>query len=427
MLTAIPRYGARVLPNTMQVISRTEAARHFIDGPHIAQFEAAFARRLGGVRAVSTSFSRMACYYTLKALDLPPGGEVVLPALTFWVIPEIVRVAGFRPVFADVDPDTFLMTPETLARSIGPKTVAVVPTHLWGLPCDMGGIIDIARAHRLAVIEDCAHALGATFKGQPVGTFGDAAFFSLQTLKPLNTYGGGMAVARDAGLVEGIARLAAAEPRPAEKSIRKKLWHGRVQRISIRPCIFTWTLFPVLWASAHLHINPDVFLWEKIRPLEPLPPIYRERYSNVQAALGLEALEHLDRWTAATQAHAAEITNRLSGVPGVRLPVVPADRTHVFYQYCATVPDRDATVLRCLKRGVDLETLHVDICTRLPLFDTYATPAPGADATAQAVQIPVYESLTSEEVDRVGSIVRDAVAPRAAGATPRVYERNATH
>jgi len=420
MLTAIPRYGARVLPNTIQVISAIDEAGQFIEGPHIRAFEDAFARRFGGVEAISTSFSRMACYYALQALDLPRGGEVVLPALTFWVIPEIVRAAGLRPVFADVDPETFLMTPESLARAVGPKTVAVVPTHLWGLPCDMAGIMDVARANRLAVIEDCAHALGATFKGQPVGTFGDVGFFSLQTLKPLNTYGGGIAVVGDRGLANRIRRLAAAEPLPTEKSIRKKLWHGRVQRISIRPRIFTWTLFPVLWASAYLNTNPDVFLWEKIQPLDPFPAVYRERYSNVQAALGLEALKHFDRWTATTQANAAAMTRRLSGLPGVRLPVVPPDRTHVFYQYCAYVPDRDAMVLRCLKRGVDLETLHVDVCTRLPIFQPFASPAPGAEATAQAVQIPVYESLTPEEVDRVGAIVREAASPRVDGAAARV-------
>jgi dTDP-4-amino-4,6-dideoxygalactose transaminase len=113
------------------------------------------------------------------------------------------------------------------------------------------------------------------------------------------------------------------------------------------------------------------------------------------------------------------MTRRLSGLPGVRLPVVPPDRTHVFYQYCAYLPDRDGTVLRCLKRGVDLETLHVDVCTRVPMFKPFASAAPGADATAHAVQIPVYESLTPEEVERVGSIVRDAAAPPAIGSTAR--------
>ena len=409
MLTAIPRYGARVLPNTQELIAEVEGRGQLVEGPHVQAFEAAMARRLGGgVRAVTTSYGRMAFYYILKALERPPGGEVVLPALTFWVIPEIARVAGFVPVFADVDPDTFTMTPETLARAVTPRTVAVVPTHLWGLPCEMDPIVEIARARHLAVIEDCAHALGATYRGQPVGTLGDAALFSFQTLKPLNTYGGGLAVARDPALGERIARLAAAEPRPTEQAVRKKLWQGRVQRISIRPAVFTWTLFPVLWASAYLNANPDVFLWETIRPLDPLPADYRQRYANVQAALGLEALNHLDRWTAETQAHAALVTKRLLDVPGARLPVIPPDRTHVFYQYCAYVRNRDATVLRSLKRGVDLETLHVDICTRLPLFAPFACATPGADATEQAVQIPVYESLSEAQVARVAAVVREA-------------------
>jgi dTDP-4-amino-4,6-dideoxygalactose transaminase len=413
MLNAIPRYGARVLPNTEELIAEIAAAGHFVDGPHIGAFESAFVNRLGGgVHATSTSYGRMAFYYILKALQLPAGGEVVLPALTFWVIPEIARVAGFRPVFADVDPKTFTMTPQTLARVVTDKTVAVVPTHLWGLPCDMDDIMDIARQRKIAVIEDCAHALGATYRGRPIGTIGDAALFSFQTLKPLNTYGGGMAVTRHEDVAQRISALVRAEPRPTEKSIRKKLWQGRVQRISIRPGVFTWTLFPVLWASAYLNTNPDVFLWETIRPLDPLPPGYCERYSNVQAALGLEALKHFDRWTADTQAHAATVTARLADVPGAQLPRVPPDRTHVFYQYCAYFPERDRTVLESLKRGVDLETLHVDVCTTLELFKAYSADTAGAAATEQAVQIPVYESLSPEEITRVANVVRTAAWPK---------------
>lgn len=427
MLTAIPRYGARVLPNTQELIDAVDKDGHLLEGPHVRAFEIAFGERLGA-HAVATSYGRMAFYYILKALDLRPGAEVVLPALTFWVMPEIARVAGFKPVFADVDPSTFTMTPETLARVIGPDTAAVVPTHLWGLPCDMDGIMDMARARCLHVVEDCAHALGATYRQRPVGTIGDAALFSFQTLKPLNTYGGGMAVTRDAGLADRIARLVAAEPVPTEALVRKRLWHGRVQRISIRPRVFTWTLFPILWASAYLKTNPDVFLWEPIRPLDPLPADYRVRYANVQAALGLEALKHLDRWTADTQAHAAEVTRRLADVPGMRLPVVPSDRTHVFYQYCAYVADRDGTVLRCLKRGVDLETLHVDVCTQLPLFERFTTSAPGADETEHAVQIPVYESLTAAEVARVAAVVHDCAMPlRVPTEAPAARQGNATH
>ena len=106
--------------------------------------------------------------------------------------------------FADVDPATFCMDPAALERAITDKTRAVVPTHLYGLPCDMDAILDIAGRHNLAVIEDCAHALGASYRGRPVGTFGDGALFSFQTLKPLNCYGGGMAVVRDAAVAARV-------------------------------------------------------------------------------------------------------------------------------------------------------------------------------------------------------------------------------
>ncbi len=413
---AISRYGARVLPNTRQIIAEADRRGELVLGPHVARFEAEFARRLGGVQAVAASYGRMAFYYILKALDLPAGGEVVLPALTFWVMPEMARVAGCTPVFADVDPRTFNVTPDTISRAITPRTVAIVPTHLWGLPCDMDGILDLARRHRLAVIEDCAHALGAAYRGRPVGTLGDAAIFSFQLLKPLNTYGGGMAVARDPVLAARIAGLAAQEPAPSQNQVRKRLWQGRVQRTAIRPHVFTWTLFPILWTGALLQKTPDVYLWETIRPLDPPPDGYRERYSNVQAALGLEALGCLDRWTSATQANAARMTAALGRVPGITLPEVPEDRTHVFYQYCAYVPSRREVVRQCLRRGVDLETLHVDVCPSLALFERFSRPTPGAGEAAHAIQIPVYESLTRSEVDRVATVVRSAALRHAAPA-----------
>jgi dTDP-4-amino-4,6-dideoxygalactose transaminase len=416
MLTAISRYGARVLPMTQELIAEVEARGELIEGPQIAEFERAFEQRLGGVRAISTSYGRMALYYILKAMQFPAGSEIILPALTFWVVPEIARVVGLTPVFADVDPATFNLTPATVARVITPKTVAVVPTHLWGLPCDMDGILELAAKHKLAVVEDCAHALGARYRDRSVGTLGDGALFSFQTLKPLNTYGGGMAVVRDPGLADRVAKLVAAEPPPTAEMVKKRLFQGRVQRISIRPGVFTWTLFPILWASSYLGTNPDVYLWEKIRPLDPLPVDYTAKYSNVQAVMGLLALKQLDKWTADTQAHAARITAALARVPGVRLPNVPPDRTHAFYQYCAYMPGRDAIVLDCLKHGVDLETLHVDVCTTLELFKAFAAEAPGAEQTEQALQIPVYESLTPAEVERVATVVSQVAARQAAGA-----------
>lgn len=412
MLTAISRYGARVLPDTPQIVARLKARGEFIQGPHIAQFEAAFARRAGydPAQAIAASYGRMAFFYILKALDLPPGSEIVLPALTFWVVPELARVAGLTVVFADVDPATFTMDPASLERVVTPATRAVVPTHLYGLPCDMDGIMAVAARHGLRVVEDCAHALGATYDGRPVGTFGNAGFFSFQTLKPLNCYGGGMALVRDPAVAARVRALAEREPWPDRKRVENRLLVGRLQRIFIKPWVFTISAFPILWVSSLIGANPDVYLWEEIRRLDPLPDAYTERLPNVQAAIGVSALEHLDEWTEQTRRHARRMDQALGDLPGITIPVVPPKRTHVYYQYCVYGPQRDELVVRCVRRGIDIETLHVDVCSDLELFSESAFDAIGARRASGAMQIPVYSSLTDQQAARVARVVRGVLA-----------------
>jgi perosamine synthetase len=414
MLTAISRYGARVLPNTEELVAGCKARGEFIQGPQIAQFEAAFARRarMEPPQAIAASYGRMAFYYILKALEFPPGSEIIFPALTFWVMPALAKVAGLKVVFADVDPATFTMDPAALERAITPATRAVVPTHLYGLPCDMDAILGIAQKHHLRVVEDCAHALGATYDGRPVGTLGDAAIFSFQTLKPLNLYGGGLALVRDPAVAARVRALANAEPWPDEKRITNRLLVGRLQRIFIKPWVFTISAFPILWFSALIDANPDVYLWEKIRSLDPLPDVYTERFPNVQAVIGLAALEMLDRWTDQTRRHAQVMDRALAGLPAIRVPQVPSKRTHVYYQYCVYAPQRDELVVKCVRRGIDIETLHVDVCNELEMFaDATVEPAgaPGAVRAAGAMQIPVYSTLTDAQIERVARVVKDVL------------------
>ena len=414
MHAAISRYGARVLTNTEQLAAACKARGEFIQGPQIQEFEAAFARRhaLDPASAITAAYGRIAFYYILKALDLPPGSEIIFPSLTFWVVPELARVAGLSVVFADVDPRTFNIDPDSVERLITDRTRAIVPTHLYGLPCDMDRILDIAARHDLIVLEDCAHALGATYKGKPVGTFGAGALFSFQTLKPLNCYGGGLALVGDRGVAARVRQIVDALPWPSEQRVRDRLLMGRLQRIFIKPWVFSISLFPVLWVSALIDANPDVFLWEKIRSLQPLPEQYTERFPNVQAAIGLEALKHLDEWTAQARANAEYITRTLSGVPGIQPPIVPPDRTHVYYQYCVYGPEgpkRDELVVRCVRRGIDIETLHVDVPPDMELFGMVRAEAEGARRAAQAMQVPVYAGLTREQIERVATTVRDVL------------------
>jgi dTDP-4-amino-4,6-dideoxygalactose transaminase len=425
MLTAISRYGPRVHPATQQIVAACRTRGEFIQGLQIAEFEEAFAHRLGAGHAVSVSYGRMAFFFILKALQLPAGAEIVVPALTFWVVPELARVAGLAVRFVDVDPKTFCLDPAGLERAITGRTRAVVPTHLYGLPCDMDAILEIAGRHNLAVIEDCAHALGATYRGRLVGTFGDGALFSFQTLKPLSTYGGGMAIARDPAVASRLRRSVEALPWPDDRRVARKLLVGRALRVLTRPRPFAVSGFPLLWAASFLGWQPDVSLWEKIRPLSPLPAEYTERYSNVQATLGLASLELLDGWTAATRSHAHAVHAALGGLPGVQVPTEPPDRTHVYYQYCLYGPARDTLVRRCIRRGVDIEMLHVDVCPRLDLFRAERTEAAGAERAARAVQVPVYASLTDARLRRVMKVVRQAVVrppvtPAAPSAPPPV-------
>src|SRR5437762_7069253 len=197
MMRAIARYGVRTIPGDEKEIVAAFRRGEAVAGPAVKRFEKQFAEFHAMNHAISASFGRMAFYYILRALDLPAGTEIIFPALTFWVVPEIARRAGLKPVFVDVNSRTFNLDPARIEAAITEQTRAIVPTHLYGQPCQMSQVMHIARKHNLIVIEDCAQAAGARYGGRLVGTFGDAAFFSFQMLKGINTYGGGMALTDD--------------------------------------------------------------------------------------------------------------------------------------------------------------------------------------------------------------------------------------
>src|SRR5205809_210270 len=155
-MAAIARFGTRMVPEREQIIRGCRQKGQLVEGPDIAAFEVEFSRFLGGghVRAVSTEYGRMGLYFILKALDLPAGSEIIVPALTFWVVPEITRVAGLKRVFVDIDPHTFTMDPKAAERAITPNTRGILPTHPYGTSCDMAPIMALAPKHNLKVTED---------------------------------------------------------------------------------------------------------------------------------------------------------------------------------------------------------------------------------------------------------------------------------
>src|SRR4051812_2619455 len=300
---AIGRFGTRVVPEMGQIIGECRDKKQLVEGPYVEAFEQEFARLLGSghVKTCSTEFGRTALYFILKAMEFPAGSEIIVPALTFWVVPEITRVAGLTPVFVDIDPATYAIDAAAIERAITPNTRAILPTHLYGLPCDMDPILDIARRHNLKVIEDCAHGLGAQYKGRMAGTLGDASFFSFQAFKPLNTYGGGLSWMRDVELARRVGEFADREPWPTEKRVEAILWSGKLQHTFIRPKVFTYSLFPIWYAASWVNATPEQRLWEEVRALDPLPERYAGRFTNVQAAIGLAGLNRMPEFIERTR------------------------------------------------------------------------------------------------------------------------------
>lgn len=407
-LRTIARYGVRSVPGDEKEIVAAFRRGEAVDGPAIAEYEGRFAEYHGMQHATATSFGRMACYYILRALNLPADSEIIFPALTFWVVPEIARRAGLRPVFVDVDPTTFNLDPSKIEAAITEKTRVIVPTHLYGQPCEMTEVMRIAEKHDLIVVEDCAQAVGARYRGRRVGTFGHAAFYSFQLLKGINTYGGGMAVTNDSEIAARVREQALGEPSQTSQDIAKRFITGCAVRTVVSPKGFTFWGYPLqAAASVFGHYDLSKYIWEKIRPLDPFPRAYRQRYSNAQAVIGLRALEKLDEFNARSRAHAELYSRGLADCRNVQTPRVINDAEHVYYQYCIYTSDPARASRRAIRRGVDFETTHVDVCSTLPLFREFAARCPGAEMTESALQLPVYSRLRPSDAERVLRVVRE--------------------
>ncbi len=411
MMRTIARYGVRSVPGDEKEIIAAFRRGEAIEGPAIAEYEGRFAEYHGMEYATAASFGRMACYYILRALDLPAGSEIIFPALTFWVVPEIARRAGLTPVFVDVDPTTFNLDTAKIEAAITEKTRAIVPTHLYGQPCEMTEIMRFAEKHNLIVVEDCAQAAGARYRGRLVGTFGHASFFSFQLLKGINTYGGGMALTNDSGIAARVREQAASEPPQSTGDLIKRLGTGLIVRGLVSPKGFTFWGFPIqATTSLFGSFDSSKYLWEKIRPLDVFPRNYRQRYSNVQALLGIRGLTKLAEHNARSRDHALCYTRGLSDCRAVQTPRVLPDVEHVYYQYCIYVSDPARASRRAIRRGVDFETTHVDVCSSLPLFKEFAAQCRGAETTERALQLPVYSRLRGSDVERVLRVVREVTS-----------------
>jgi dTDP-4-amino-4,6-dideoxygalactose transaminase len=298
-------------------ISSVIAESSFIRGRHAEDFERAWAKTLGVRHCVSCANGTDALLIAMRALSLKPGDEVITTAHTWVSTSAMITQAGGRVVFCDVDPVTFTIDPAQVASRVTSRTVGIIPVHLYGQPADMDPIMALAQKHGLWVIEDCAQAHLARYKGRLVGTFGNAATFSFYPSKNLGAYG-------DAGgIVTNDDRLA------------------------------EWM------ASFARHGGKDEHVMEAIN----------SRLDGLQGAILHAKLPHLPSWTEARRRVASDYGRLLARIGDVETPKVGPDRDHVYHLYVIRTDRREALKAHLHAAGI---TAALHYPKALPFYPAYA-------------------------------------------------------
>ncbi len=346
------------------VVRRVIESQHFILGPEVAEFEAEAAAYCGSKYAVGCASGSDALLLPLMALGIGPGDEVVTTPYSFFATAGAVWRLGARPVFVDIEPDTFNIAPARLAAAITPRTKAIIPVHLYGQAADMDGINAIASKHGIPVLEDAAQAIGAGYKGRRAGTLGHAAAFSFYPSKNLGGFGdAGMVTTDDPALAKSVARLRVHGMEP-------KYHHHEVG--------------------------------------------FNSRLDALQAAVLRVKLRHLGPWTEARRSVAARyralvLKEGLDEI--VTLPVERDDYEHVYNQFVVRVPasSRDALRSHLTARKIGTEIYYPIPLHLQPCFASLGhMPGdfPVSEAAArETIALPMYPELTDAMLQHVvGSI-----------------------
>jgi len=360
---------ARSIPIARPLISDEDKRRvldvlesgMLVAGRQVAEFEQAFARYLGVREAVATSSGTTALQVALEAAGVRQGDAVVTTPFTFVATSNAILHVGARPVFVDVDPRTYNIDPQAVDEAVRREGArAVLCVHLYGLPCDMSALAEIAQRTGAWVIEDCAQAHGARFAGRPVGTFGRVSIFSFYPSKNMTTGEGGMVVTGDPDLAARARVLVNVGQRRGEE-----------------------------------------YVYEEIG--------YNYRMTNVAGALGLGQLQHLDAWNQARRDHAAQYTRAFAGLAWLLPPVEPPGYTHVYNQYTVRILGDRQRFLRYLdEHQIGHRVYYPGLVPHSPAYRRlgFGGSYPVAEQlTAQVVSLPVHPALTDDDVAWITDVV----------------------
>ncbi|HEY8457158.1 MAG TPA: DegT/DnrJ/EryC1/StrS family aminotransferase [Actinopolymorphaceae bacterium] len=348
-----------------QAVQRVLASGQLVQGQEVAAFEAEFSHLVDRRRCVAVSSGTSALHLGLLAAGVRNGDEVIVPSFTFAATANAVIHTGARPVFVDIDPDTYCLDPAAVEAAITPRTVGIMPVHLYGHPADMTRLQEIASRHQLAIFEDACQAHMASWGGRPVGTFGEFAAFSFYATKNMTTGEGGMVVCAN----EHIAH-------------RVRLLRNQ--------------------GMAKPYANELIG--------------YNARMTDIAAAIGRAQLVRLPEWTARRQANAATLDAILAETKRVTTPRVASGAVHAFHQYTIRVVDpadgRDLVRSRLKDAGIHTNVYYPTPVHRLPAYiQAYGdVRLPATErACAEVVSLPVHPALSDADIARVGNATLQAV------------------
>ena len=328
-------------------------------GPNVQAFEKEFADYLGVAHAIGVSDGTTAIHVGLRAAGIGPGDEIITVSHTFIATVEAIMLADAVPVFVDIDPRTYLMDVNQIEAAITPRTKAIMPVHLYGQCADMDPILEIARQHKLLVIEDACQAHGATYKGRKAGSIGDMAAFSFYFSKNLGAYGeGGMITAQNDELAHRLRMI-------RDHGSQKRYYH-------------------------------EMLGWNA-------------RIDEIQAAVLRIKLRHLDSWNHKRMEHAASF-NALLANTGVVTPYVAPVNEHIYHLYVIRTPRREALRQHLNDEGIG-NGIHYPVPIHLQQSCAAYNPGKGKlpvteQVVDEIISLPMYAELTNEQIERVAQVIK---------------------
>lgn len=333
----------------------------FVRGPWVERFEREFAAMTGSAVCVSCANGTDSLYIAMHALGVKPGDEVIVPAMSWISTSETVTQAGAKVVFCDVDPKTYTIDTEKLAGLVTPRTVGIIPVHLYGHPADMDNVMAVAARHTLWVIEDCAQAHLATYKQKQVGSFGTAASYSFYPGKNLGAMGDAGAITTgDTALANRMAMFAR---------------HGGLTK------------------GDH--------------QIEGI----NSRLDGLQAAILSVKLQHLQTWTDARRRLAKSLSAQISGLQGFEVPYVGENCDPVWHLYVVALANRDGLAAHLKQRGIQTAINYPRALPFLPCYAHLGHQAEDFPAAhhmqSRIVSLPLFPEMTPQHLASVAAGVMD--------------------